>query len=149
MYYSWKLAAALLPLAAVTQAALLYNRGCANSAPRPSVPIVTAEDVPRTDQTGSTLPPITTVYYFDQLIDHTDPTLGTFQQRYWTTWEWYEAGRFLFTCETRSFLLIGLSLGGPIILNTPGEDNAERKSEWIVSNVDFTHINHSLYRLLD
>ncbi|THG98113.1 hypothetical protein EW026_g4011 [Hermanssonia centrifuga] len=32
--------------------------------------------------------------------------LGTFQQRYWTTWEWYETG-------------------GPVILFTPGEENAE------------------------
>ena len=42
--------------------------------------------------TGQTLPPLDTVYYFDQLIDHDNPGLGTFKQRYWHTWEWYEAG---------------------------------------------------------
>lgn len=41
---------------------------------------------------GTVLPPITTVYYFDQLIDHNNPDLGTFQQRYWMNWEFYEPG---------------------------------------------------------
>ncbi|KAI0065739.1 peptidase S28, partial [Artomyces pyxidatus] len=53
-----------------------------------------------------TLPPITTVYTFEQLVDHDHASLGTFSQRYWTTWEFYEPG-------------------GPIVLFTPGEDNAE------------------------
>ncbi|KAF7792825.1 hypothetical protein EIP86_003925 [Pleurotus ostreatoroseus] len=114
MYYPWKLAAALLSLTVLVHARLPHNRGYANSAPRPSVPIVSAEDVARTDQNGSTLPPITTVYYFDQLIDHTNPSLGTFQQRYWTTWEWYESG-------------------GPIVLFTPGEANAEGYTGYLVN----------------
>ncbi|EKM56517.1 uncharacterized protein PHACADRAFT_183166 [Phanerochaete carnosa HHB-10118-sp] len=42
--------------------------------------------------TGTVLPPLNTTYYFDQLIDHTNPSLGTFKQRYWHTWEWYEEG---------------------------------------------------------
>jgi hypothetical protein len=41
---------------------------------------------------GTLLPPLDTVYLFDQLIDHTDPTKGTFQQRYWSTWEFYKPG---------------------------------------------------------
>lgn len=45
-------------------------------------------------------------YYFDQLIDHTNPTLGTFKQRYWHTWEFYKPG-------------------GCIALTTPGEANAQ------------------------
>ena len=31
-------------------------------------------------------------YYFDQLIDHTDPSKGTFKQRYWHNYEYYEPG---------------------------------------------------------
>ncbi|TFY82703.1 hypothetical protein EWM64_g1305 [Hericium alpestre] len=57
-------------------------------------------------RTGSTLPPLNTTYYFDQLIDHTNPGLGTFKQRYWHTWEFYEPG-------------------GAIVLFTPGEGNAQ------------------------
>ncbi|KAG1891883.1 peptidase S28 [Suillus fuscotomentosus] len=59
-----------------------------------------------TSSNGTALPPITTVYHFDQLIDHNNPDLGTFQQRYWMNWEFYEPG-------------------GPIILMTPGESNAD------------------------
>ncbi|EIW78769.1 peptidase S28 [Coniophora puteana RWD-64-598 SS2] len=49
---------------------------------------------------------ISTVYYFDQLIDHSNPSLGTFQQRYWTSNEYYQTG-------------------GPVILMTPGETDAD------------------------
>ncbi|KIY73984.1 peptidase S28 [Cylindrobasidium torrendii FP15055 ss-10] len=52
------------------------------------------------------IPPYNTTYYFEQLVDHNDPSKGTFSQRYWHTWEFYEAG-------------------GPIILMTPGEGNAD------------------------
>jgi Serine carboxypeptidase S28 len=57
--------------------------------------------------TGATLPPINTTYYFNQLIDHADPSKGTFQQRYWFSQQFYKQG-------------------GPIILFTPGEANAAR-----------------------
>ncbi|KAI1784395.1 serine carboxypeptidase S28-domain-containing protein [Ganoderma leucocontextum] len=43
-----------------------------------------------------------------QLIDHTNPSLGTFKQRYYHTYEFYEPG-------------------GPIILLTPGEVDASGK----------------------
>ncbi|KAL0063138.1 hypothetical protein AAF712_009928 [Marasmius tenuissimus] len=56
--------------------------------------------------TGKEIPPYNTVYHFDQLIDHSNPTLGTFKQRYWHTAEFYESG-------------------GPIVLYSPGETNAE------------------------
>ncbi|KAI0065743.1 hypothetical protein BV25DRAFT_1978526 [Artomyces pyxidatus] len=56
--------------------------------------------------TGDPLPSIDTLYTFDQLIDHTNPSLGTFKQRYWMDWEFYKPG-------------------GPIVVNTPGEENAE------------------------
>ncbi|KIY62976.1 peptidase S28 [Cylindrobasidium torrendii FP15055 ss-10] len=49
-------------------------------------------------------PPYNTTYYFDQLIDHNDPSRGTFQQRFWHSAEYYEPG-------------------GPIILMNAGEVN--------------------------
>ncbi|KAJ8593626.1 hypothetical protein M405DRAFT_731105 [Rhizopogon salebrosus TDB-379] len=72
----------------------------------PVLPTVTVPERPFTSPNGTALPPITTVYYFDQLIDHNNTSLGTFQQRYWMSWEFYEPG-------------------GPIILMTPGEVNAD------------------------
>ncbi|EGO28580.1 hypothetical protein SERLADRAFT_354447 [Serpula lacrymans var. lacrymans S7.9] len=71
-----------------------------------SIPKVPASKNLVYDRNGTLLPALDTVYYFNQLIDHNNPGLGTFRQRYWTTWEFYEAG-------------------GPIILMTPGETSAE------------------------
>ncbi|KAJ7589143.1 serine carboxypeptidase S28-domain-containing protein [Mycena floridula] len=51
------------------------------------------------------LPPYDMTYYFDQLIDHDDPSKGTFKQRYWHTAEFYQQG-------------------GPIIFMNAGEVNA-------------------------
>lgn len=45
-----------------------------------------------TDVAGNPLPSYDTIYYFDQLIDHQNPDLGTFQQRYYHTWESYQQG---------------------------------------------------------
>ncbi|KAK5662263.1 hypothetical protein OQA88_8168 [Cercophora sp. LCS_1] len=44
---------------------------------------------------------------FDQLLDHSDPSLGTFKQRYWYGTEFWRGP------------------GSPIILTTPGEQSAE------------------------
>lgn len=44
---------------------------------------------------GTELPPYSTVYYFDQLVDHNDPSRGTFKQRYWFSYEFYEQGTSL------------------------------------------------------
>ncbi|KAI0332897.1 peptidase S28 [Cubamyces sp. BRFM 1775] len=55
--------------------------------------------------TGEALPSLDTVYYFDQLIDHDDPSLGTFQQRYWMSYNYYQPG-------------------GPILLMNAGEQDA-------------------------
>ncbi|KAF9480682.1 hypothetical protein BDN70DRAFT_856398 [Pholiota conissans] len=72
-----------------------------------NIPLVDApSDIPVTSRNGTELPPYSTVYYFDQLIDHNRPSLGTFKQRFWHTCEFYEKG-------------------GPIILMTPGEVNAD------------------------
>lgn len=83
------------------------GRPHANIRPNPTIPMVTmpADTSPTRD--GAVLPPYSTIYYFDQLIDHNRPELGTFQQRYMFTWEYYQKG-------------------GPIILSTPGETNAAR-----------------------
>ncbi|KAH9839119.1 peptidase S28 [Rhodofomes roseus] len=70
---------------------------------------------PLVDLNGTELPPLNTTYFFDQLIDHDNPSLGTFKQRYWHTWEFYETG-------------------GPIILTTPGEGNAEGSEDFLVNS---------------
>ncbi|KAG2749898.1 hypothetical protein P692DRAFT_201788590 [Suillus brevipes Sb2] len=72
----------------------------------PSLPKVSVPERSITSPNGTALPNITTVYHFDQLIDHDNPGLGTFKQRYWMNWEYYEPG-------------------GPIVFMTPGEVNAE------------------------
>ncbi|TFK90871.1 peptidase S28 [Polyporus arcularius HHB13444] len=98
---------ALLLLGAVDVVAKTPDgRAHANIPPRPSVPVVAPpEGGPVTSRNGTQLPPYNTTYYFDQLIDHSNPSLGTFKQRFWHTAEFYEKG-------------------GPIILMTPGEANA-------------------------
>lgn len=52
---------------------------------------------------------------FDQLIDHDNPSLGTFSQRYWVNNEFYGGP------------------GSPIILSGPGEEAAD-DSIWYVTN---------------
>ena len=86
------------------------GRAHANLAPRPAIPIVPIPNAnaPVTSRNGTELPPYNTTYYFDQLIDHNNPSLGTFKQRFWFTYEFYEPG-------------------GPIVLMTPGEANAARE----------------------
>lgn len=98
--------AALLLLASLANARLPDGRPHANMAPPPTAPSLVAPEGPVTSRNGTVLPPYDTTYYFNQLIDHNDPSLGTFVQRYWHTWEFYESG-------------------GPIILFTPGEINAD------------------------
>ena len=103
----------LLILAISTQASRLSDgRSHANIAPIPAVPIIAHDSSkPIISSNGTELPPLNTTYHFDQLIDHNNPSLGTFKQRFWHTAQYYETG-------------------GPIILMTPGEANAERKS-WL------------------
>jgi hypothetical protein len=48
-----------------------------------------------------------TEYYFDQLLDHTNPSLGTFKQRYF------------FSADTWG------GPGSPIVLSNPGEQSAD------------------------
>lgn len=122
-----KLLAACLPLALCAHAILPDGRAHGNLAPRPSVPKVTVDEVAVADPSGKALPPLNTTYLFDQLIDHNNPALGTFKQRFWTTAQFFEAGMVCvdFAVVTLVDATPNLSSGGPIILFTPGESNAE------------------------
>ncbi|CAE6447253.1 unnamed protein product [Rhizoctonia solani] len=86
--------------------------------PRPSVPKAQAPSAPpirvSSNGTAQVLPPYDTIYYFDQLIDHHNPSLGTFKQRYYFTYEYYQPG-------------------GPIVLNAPGESNMEGYSGYLTN----------------
>ena len=60
------------------------------------------------DVNGTEIEPYDTVYWFDQLIDHNNPSKGTFKQRYWHTWEFYEPGEqiILYICYLPAALMI-------------------------------------------
>ena len=84
----------VLALAGTTQAILPDGRLNANMRRQSLMPRVDTTTLgPIKSRNGTELPPYSTVYYFDQLIDHTDPSLGTFKQRYWHTYEFYELGK--------------------------------------------------------
>ncbi|TEB28027.1 peptidase S28 [Coprinellus micaceus] len=61
---------------------------------------------PVTDVNGTIIPNYNVIYEFAQLVDHANPSLGTFIQRYYHTWEFYKPG-------------------GPIVLTTPGEQSMD------------------------
>lgn len=100
----------VLPLLAFLSLAYALSLNNPGRPPRPLVPVVSAPDslalhafrLPHSDEVH---PPLRTTYYFDQYINHNDTTMGTFKQRYWVSWEFYAPG-------------------GPMILTTPGEENA-------------------------
>ncbi len=79
----------------LTSALLRNGRLRGNTMPMPVMPVIGIEGTTSYAVTSlaDELPPYDTVYYFDQLIDHNDPSLGTFQQRYWHTYEFYEPGK--------------------------------------------------------
>ncbi|KAK7470337.1 hypothetical protein VKT23_001766 [Stygiomarasmius scandens] len=109
--------ASLLTLSCLlaVSATLPDGRRNANMRPTPSVPIISAFDnAPVVSRNGTQLPPYNFTYYFDQLIDHNNPSLGTFKQRFWHTYEFYEPG-------------------GPIVLMTPGEANAQPYSGYLTN----------------
>ncbi|OSC97649.1 peptidase S28 [Trametes coccinea BRFM310] len=66
--------------------------------------------------TGAKLPPVNTTYYFDQLIDHDDPSLGTFKQRYWFNYQYYQPG-------------------GPVILMNAGEGDASPAVPYLLADL--------------
>ena len=74
-----------------------HAKGPALMPPRPSIPHVDnpLEGLSVVSRNGTQLPDYAHVYYFSQLIDHTNPSLGTFKQRYYHTYEFYEPGASL------------------------------------------------------
>lgn len=76
-----------------TTVVVLAGLSLVQGLPRPSIPRLDFKrQGPIIGRNGDTLPPYDTVYHFDQLIDHGDPSKGNFKQRYWTTWEFYKKG---------------------------------------------------------
>lgn len=68
---------------------------------KPGITRVPLPDRPVTPgPNGTSLPPLGTVYQFEQRIDHNDTGRGTFKQRYWANWEFYER---LFLSFSRKF----------------------------------------------
>ena len=84
----------LVPLLSCVKALPARSKGPALIPPRPSVPHTEnlLDGLPVVSRNGTQLPDYTHVYYFNQLIDHTNPSLGTFKQRYYHTYEFYEPG---------------------------------------------------------
>ncbi|KIM46447.1 hypothetical protein M413DRAFT_314906 [Hebeloma cylindrosporum] len=101
---------------AVVSARLPDGRPHGNMLRPANIPLVSLPSpvMPVTSRNGTVLPPYTTTYFFDQLIDHNNPSRGTFKQRFWHTYEFYEPG-------------------GPVILMTPGETNAEGFSGYLTN----------------
>lgn len=88
----WTLALATLFVAAPASLAQLANSPHPNILPRPSVQLIDVDNLNRTDVNGVPLPPLDTIYLFDQLVDHQNPRLGTFKQRFWMSREFYIPG---------------------------------------------------------
>jgi hypothetical protein len=83
LFITLRLAVAILP----------DGRLHANYMHKPRLPLIEVpSDGPVISYNGTELPPYNTTYYFDQLIDHDNPELGTFKQRYWHTYEFYQPG---------------------------------------------------------
>ena len=120
MLYALTLSFSLL---SSVSARLQDGRPHANIMRTANIPLVSIPSTTVVSRNGTTLPPYTTVYLFDQLIDHNNPSLGTFKQRFWHTYEFYEPG----IIAPRSSVPSPHSphSGGPIILTTPGETDAD------------------------
>ena len=73
-------------LASVSLAYALVSKGYNNPflPPRPVGQVISAQH--------SLKDSVSPVYNFTQYIDHNDHSLGTFQQRYWVTSNFYESG---------------------------------------------------------
>ncbi|KAF8914245.1 serine carboxypeptidase S28-domain-containing protein [Gymnopilus junonius] len=117
MYFRRLLAGLVFSATSIAVSARLHDgRLHANMILPAGVPLVDIPDAnaPVTSRNGTVLPPYNTTYFFDQLIDHNNPSLGTFKQRFWHTYEFYEAA-------------------GPIVLFTPGEVNANGYSGYLTN----------------
>ena len=91
----WGLSISLASLLVVS-ARLPDGRPHGNMLRPANIPLVSLPSpvTPVTSRNGTVLPPYTTTYLFDQLIDHNQPSRGTFKQRFWHTYEFYEPGVF-------------------------------------------------------
>ncbi|KAI7855583.1 serine carboxypeptidase S28-domain-containing protein, partial [Circinella umbellata] len=54
-------------------------------------------------------------FYFDQPVDHSDTSAGTFKHRYWANTDWYQAG-------------------GPVILTNAGEADATPAARFVTNS---------------
>ncbi|TFL04530.1 serine carboxypeptidase S28-domain-containing protein [Pterulicium gracile] len=129
--FSWAILPGLaaLWLARGASGALPDGRPNGNMFKPPGIPKVPLPEGPVVSRNGTELPPYNTTYFFDQLIDHKNPSLGTFKQRFWFTYEFYEPG-------------------GPIILTTPGEANAQGMSildQGTVCPFTYNHPGYTAY----
>jgi hypothetical protein len=84
---------------ATASASLPDGRPHANMVPPPLMPLPALSEASTHARLASreeaALPPLDQTYYFDQLIDHKNPDLGTFQQRYWFNYEFYQSGNYI------------------------------------------------------
>lgn len=110
-------------LAAALAELLLVSSVSASLSPAlPKLPQQPAEKYDFDLQTGRVVQAAAPYYdtkvtpgYFQQLIDHNNPSLGTFTQRYWWNADNYGGP------------------GWPIVLNAPGEENADNYT-WYATN---------------
>lgn len=79
--------------------------GATHAYQRPYNPI---HDVLRPREPGSTAPGLGKLEYFDQLIDHANPSLGTFKQRYWWNSDHYAGPHSPIVLESPSESAIGV-----------------------------------------
>jgi hypothetical protein len=95
----------------------------------PPLPLTEDEKHPRTingERGIMLMPALNTTYYFQQRVDHNDASKGTFTQRYWVDAEWYHTGTSpLVMSAVPGFIKAAPNQGGPIVLATPGESDAE------------------------
>lgn len=97
----------------------------------PTAPAMEARaNTPVVGRDGKALPNYSTVYYFDQLVDHNKPSLGTFRQRYWFTAEFYQRSK---PNTSTSCSGAHAEIDGPIILYTPGETNALQHTGYLTN----------------
>ncbi|KDQ08574.1 hypothetical protein BOTBODRAFT_59285 [Botryobasidium botryosum FD-172 SS1] len=102
----------LIPVAALffllSVAAGGARRPHLNVARYPAMPPSSSSDSPVKD--GETLPPYDKIYTFDQFIDHNNPSLGTFKQRYCFSYEYYEKdGPIILSTREKLSLVNGYS----------------------------------------
>ncbi|KAF8207136.1 serine carboxypeptidase S28-domain-containing protein [Mycena galopus ATCC 62051] len=88
-----------------------------NGLPQLKQPVLAFENTRAAALTPSTTAP--TAYFFDQILDHSNPSLGTFQQRFWFYEGYYKEG-------------------GPIVLFNAGEEGARLLVHWVLLNETIT-----------